>query len=85
MRRFINNVHFSAVALILLTLISTLLAQASIQTSVLAILVTLSVVIKGQQIVDIFMELNTAPAKWRWFLLSYIVLIPTILALIIYI
>ena len=85
MRRLINNVHFSAAVLILLTLISTFLAQSNIQTTVVAILVTLSVVIKGQQIVDIFMELNKAPAKWRWFLLSYIILIPTILALIIYI
>ena len=78
MSRFINNVHFSAAVLILLTLISTFLAQSNIQTNVLAILVTLSVVIKGQQIVDIFMELNKASAKWRWFLLSYIILIPTI-------
>jgi len=84
MSHLINNVHFSAALLLLLTLISTLLAQSTIQTSLLALLVTLSVVIKGQQIVDVFMELNNAPAKWRWFMLSYIILIPTILAIIIY-
>ncbi|MFT7007536.1 MAG: cytochrome c oxidase subunit 4 [Colwellia sp.] len=84
MSRLINNVHFSAIILVLLTLISTLLAQSNIQENLLALLVTLSVVIKGQQIVDIFMELNKAEAKWRWFLLSYTILIPIILAIIIY-
>jgi cytochrome c oxidase subunit IV len=84
MSRLINNVHFSAIILMLLTLISTLLAQSNIQENLLALLVTLSVVIKGQQIVDIFMELNKAEAKWRWFLLSYTILIPIILAIIIY-
>jgi hypothetical protein len=85
MRRLINNIHFSAATLIILTFISTLLAQSTIPVNLLAILVTLSVVIKGQQIVDIFMELKNAPTKWRWFLLSYIILIPSILAIIIYI
>lgn len=84
MNRLIANVHFAAITLIVLTIISTLLAQSTMQTSMLALLVTLSVVIKGQQIVDIFMELKKAPAKWRWFLLSYIILIPSILAIIIY-
>jgi hypothetical protein len=85
MNRLFNNVHFSVIILILLTLLSTLLAQLNNQTSIVAILVTLSVVIKGQQIVDIFMELKSAQAKWRWLLLSYVILVPTILAIIIYI
>jgi len=84
MSRLLNNVHFSVIILILLTLVSTLLAQSNLQTNVVAILVTLSVVIKGQQIVDIFMELNRAQAKWRWLLLSYTILIPLVLAIIIY-
>lgn len=84
MSRLLNNVHFSVIILILLTLVSTFLAQSNIQTNVVAILVTLSVVIKGQQIVDIFMELNRAQAKWRWLLLSYTILIPLVLAIIIY-
>jgi cytochrome c oxidase subunit IV len=84
MNRLINNVHFSAIILIVLTLVSTLLAQSNSQTNLVAILVTLSVVIKGQQIVDVFMELNRAQAKWRWLLLSYVILVPTILAIIIY-
>ncbi len=79
------NIHFSAVILVLLTLISTMLAQSTIPIGVLALLVTLSVMVKGQQITDIFMELNTAPTKWRWLLLSYVILVPLILATIIYI
>ncbi|PKH88087.1 cytochrome C oxidase subunit IV family protein [Colwellia sp. Bg11-28] len=84
MNRLINNVHFSEIILIVLTLVSTLLAQSNSQTNLVAILVTLSVVIKGQQIVDVFMELKRAQAKWRWLLLSYAILVPTILAIIIY-
>ncbi|KGJ89458.1 cytochrome C oxidase subunit IV family protein [Thalassotalea sp. ND16A] len=78
------NIHFSAVILVLLTLVSTMLAQSTTPIGVLAFLVTLSVVVKGQQIIDVFMELNTAPAKWRWLLLSYVILVPLILAAIIY-
>ena len=85
MNRLFNNVHLSVFILILLTLASSLLAQSNSHTTVVAILVTLSVVIKGQQIVDIFMELKKAQAKWRWLLLSYAILVPTILAIIIYI
>ncbi|MEY8214850.1 MAG: cytochrome C oxidase subunit IV family protein [Colwellia sp.] len=40
------------------------------------------VVIKGQQIVDIFMELNKAPKFWRLLFLSYIMLVPLIIAVI---
>lgn len=84
MNRLLNNVHFSVIILILLTLVSTLLAQSNSQTDLVAILVTLSVVLKGQQIVDIFMELKRAQAKWRWLLLSYAILVPLVLAIIIY-
>ncbi len=40
------------------------------------------VVIKGQQIVDVFMELKTAPKFWRALFLSYIVLLPLIITTI---
>ena len=40
------------------------------------------VVLKGQQIVDVFMELNNAPKLWRMLFLSYIVLIPFIITVI---
>jgi len=78
------NIHFSAVILVVLTLLSTMLAQSTMHIPVLAVLVTLSVIVKGQQITDIFMELNTAPSKWRWLFLSYVILMPLILAAIIY-
>jgi hypothetical protein len=84
MKIFQMNNHITVVALILLTLFSVWLAQANIATPVLAILATLSVILKGQQIVDIFMELYHAPVKWRYLLLSYVVIIPLILAIIVY-
>jgi len=40
------------------------------------------VVIKGQQVVDVFMELKKAPRFWRILLLSYIVLLPLIITII---
>mgnify|MGYP005988595823 CR=1 FL=1 len=40
------------------------------------------VVLKGQQIVDVFMELKTAPEFWRLLLLSYIVLLPIVITVI---
>jgi len=40
------------------------------------------VFLKGQQIVDVFMELGEAPKKWRWLLLSYVILLPVIISTI---
>jgi len=40
------------------------------------------VMLKGQQIVDVFMELNNAPKFWRLLFLSYIVLLPLIISVI---
>lgn len=40
------------------------------------------VFLKGQQIIDIFMELKHAPRFWRILLLSYVLVIPLILTLI---
>ncbi len=45
-------------------------------------LVTLCTIIKGQQIVDSFMGLKSAPSLWRRLLLSYIVVIPLLIAVI---
>lgn len=84
MKSIITNIHISTIVLILLTFISIWLAQSTIQQNVLVLLVTLSVVIKGQLIVDTFMEFYQAPNKWRYLLLSYVVLVPLILAVIIY-
>lgn len=84
MKSIITNIHISTIVLILLTFMSIWLAQSTMQQNVLVILVTLSVVVKGQLIVDTFMELYQAPNKWRYLLLSYVVLVPLILAIIIY-
>lgn len=40
------------------------------------------VFLKGQQIIDIFMELRHAPKRWRLILLSYVVLLPLVIAFI---
>ncbi|GAA6171339.1 hypothetical protein NBRC116592_10090 [Colwellia sp. KU-HH00111] len=84
MSTLIANNHISTILLVGLTFISVWLAQSTIEQNVLVILVTLSVMVKGQLIVDTFMELYQAPNKWRYVLLSYVVLVPLILAIIIY-
>jgi len=81
---YLNNEHSALVLLILLTLASTLLSLLDQQIMSVTFIVTLTVIIKGQQIVDIFMELHQAPSKWRYLLLSYVILVPLILAIIIY-
>ena len=40
------------------------------------------VFLKGQQIIDIFMELAEAPKLWRRLLLGYVTLLPIIIAII---
>ena len=44
--------------------------------------VLFSVFLKGQQIIDIFMELSQAPKLWRRLLLAYVVILPSIIAII---
>lgn len=82
MKNFNINMHLSALLLIVLTVLSVFISQARVDVSVLAVVATLFVVIKGQQIIDVFMELYNAPTRWRWLLLSYTILIPIILSLI---
>ncbi len=68
--------------LIILTFISVYMALF-IESKPLFIISALAIVfLKGQQIIDIFMELNQAPKFWRMLLLSYVVLIPTIIGFI---
>lgn len=78
---FLSN-HFSFIMLVLLSFVGVWLSRLEHSSLILQFIITLSVVIKGQQIVDIFMELLKAPAKWRWILLSYVIIVPTILFLI---
>jgi hypothetical protein len=73
--------------LILLTIISVLLGEAESsltqdrQNIVLGGILVLST-FKGIQIIDVFMELKHAPKLWRKVLLSYVILVPTIIAMI---
>jgi len=73
--------------LLTLTLVSALLGwlfsgtDFSSQTTLLWA-VWLSVMVKGQQITDIFMELSHAPRLWRTLFLSYVIVLPLILGLI---
>ena len=81
-----KNVAASWAWLLLLTLISVGIgnyAHSSTMSSGLFIFsVMLIVALKGQQIVDIFMELKHAPKNWRKLLLSYIIIVPTVITLI---
>ncbi|MFT5757950.1 MAG: cytochrome c oxidase subunit 4 [Alteromonadaceae bacterium] len=68
--------------LMIFTLISVALGALNIDKNWLIPAVLLTVYLKGQQIIDVFMALKTAPTKWRLLLLSYVVILPVIIALI---
>lgn len=42
----------------------------------------LIVFLKGKQIVDVFMELETAPKNWRRLFLAYVIILPTVICVI---
>ncbi len=85
---------FALITLISLTFLAVYLAESNMALSHgilpasllsgegLICLVTVSIIIKGQQIVDSFMGLKSAPSLWRRLLLSYIVIIPLLIAVI---
>ncbi len=83
MRLLKNSEELALVILVSLTLLSTFLSLLDQQVMSVSFIVTLTVIIKGQQIVDVFMELQQAPSKWRYLLLSYVILVPLVLAIII--
>jgi len=72
--------------LLALTIISTyiglLLEFFSTPETLYIIIVFFIVFLKGQQIIDVFMELKQAPKLWRWLLMTYVILLPSIIALI---
>jgi cytochrome c oxidase subunit IV len=68
--------------LIALSVIAIYLPEFIDHRSFYTIVALVIVVIKGQQIVDIFMELNNAPKFWRLLFLSYITLLPLIISVI---
>jgi len=86
MSYFINKntklAFVSWLVLIVLTLISVYLTLF-IDSRTLYVAVALIIVsIKGQQIIDIFMELKHAPKLWRMLLLSYVIVVPLVIGLI---
>ncbi len=80
--KIMNHAISSWLLLIVLTIASIYLTNLIDNRSLYIISALIIVVVKGQQIVDVFMELDKAPRLWRLLLLSYIVLIPLIIAII---
>ncbi len=77
-----KRIIISWVWLIVLTLLSVTLGKLGTHENIFIITVLFIVALKGQQIIDIFMELKFAPPKWRFLLLSYIVIIPLVITII---
>lgn len=72
----------SWLVLITLTLLSLAATELVKNPAILIAFVVLTIIVKGQAIVDVFMELRTAPAAWRWLLLSYVIVVPAIIGAI---
>jgi len=68
--------------LVILTVISVYLHTFIDNYPLFIICALLIVFFKGQQIIDVFMELFDAPIKWRFLMLSYVLLIPLIISVI---
>ena len=68
--------------LIVLTVISVVLGFTLEQKFFFILATLLIVFVKGKQIIDVFMELQHAPNRWRKLLLSYVVIIPLVICII---
>lgn len=72
--------------LLALTILSVYIGQLlelfNTQKSLFISVVLFIVFLKGQQIIDIFMELKQAPKFWRRLLLAYVILLPFIIGTI---
>jgi len=72
----------SWLCLMALTLISTFMGLIIHNKTLFITSVLFIVFLKGQQIIDIFMELSHAPTLWRCLLLGYVILLPIIIGFI---
>lgn len=81
-QNIVKTIFYSWFLLILLSVIAIFLPSFVDNRALYIISALVIVVIKGQQIVDIFMELATAPTRWRVMFLCYISLLPLIIAAI---
>jgi cytochrome c oxidase subunit IV len=72
--------------LIILTTASVVVGQyfqhATLNSVLFIAIVMLIISLKGQQIIDVFMELKHAPKFWRNIMLAYVIVIPLIITLI---
>lgn len=72
--------------LILLTTASVGVGQyfqhSSLNSFLFIAIVMLIIALKGQQIIDVFMELKHAPKLWRNIMLAYVIVVPLIITLI---
>ncbi len=66
--------------LISLTLLSAVFADNMDPTSWITIIVCMTIMVKGQVIVDVFMGLKTAPSGIRYMMLSYFYVLPPMVA-----
>ena len=66
--------------LISLTLINAVFADSLDPTSWVTVIVCLTIMLKGQVIVDVFMGLKTAPNSIRYMMLSYFYVLPPMVA-----
>ncbi len=73
---------FSWLWLMALTVISTFIGLVIDNNALFIFSVLFIVFLKGQQIIDIFMELSQAPQFWRRLLLGYVTLLPIIIGFI---
>jgi len=78
----VSGAIISWIVLIVLSVIAIYLPTYIDNRSHYIICVLIIVLLKGQQIVDVFMELNNAPKIWRRLFLSYIVLLPLLISVI---
>ena len=72
----------SWLCLMVLTIVSTFIGLFIDNKALFIASVLFIVFLKGQQIIDIFMELSHAPTLWRCLLLGYITLLPIIIGFI---
>ena len=83
-----DNIKITLSWLWLLTLtvvsnyVSSFFALFNTQKTLFIMTVLFIVFLKGQQIIDVFMELKHAPKFWRKLLLAYVILLPFIITII---
>jgi len=82
MRLTTKNNTLSWLYLLALTLLSVYVGEFTTNKSLFIASVLFIVFLKGQQIIDVFMELSQAPKLWRRLLLGYVIILPIIIVMI---